>query len=484
MSNTLETLIIGAGYSGLTLGALLSKAGHPVTLLEGHGLPGGCGSFYQRGPYRFDVGATTLSGILHDGPLKRLMRELDLQTPLDFQTVGMNIHTNRGVLKRVASHQEWLAQLEGHFPECSLRQTWNHLQKISERAWPTLQKLNHFPPSAPRDLYRLLPMLKTSALKLVPDLLRPFSSLLSESERSSADYMKFLDQQLLISTQSTAYEVSTLIASLGLMYPSDTYYPLGGMGAMALELVEKIRTHGGTVRFKTKVIKIEKTKNGFMVHTNRGESLEVKRLISSLPFWNHQDIGPAEFEDEIKKYNKTMKPAWGAMTAYFAIRPRRPIDILYQQVHTSKGSLFYSFSKPNDQKRAPAHWQTVTVSAHCADAQTLPADIEEYTKLKEDFALQVHQFMTERLIAHGPFESTKIEVGTPKTFAHFTGRLHGRVGGLPHGGLVTMLRYPGHQTPLCQFYRIGDTVFPGQGIVGVIAGAYMAFETLKREIPL
>ena len=40
--------IIGAGLGGLTSGALLTKDGHKVTLLEQHNIVGGCATTFKR----------------------------------------------------------------------------------------------------------------------------------------------------------------------------------------------------------------------------------------------------------------------------------------------------------------------------------------------------------------------------------------------------------------------------------------------------
>jgi phytoene dehydrogenase-like protein len=61
--------------------------------------------------------------------------------------------------------------------------------------------------------------------------------------------------------------------------------------------------------------------------------------------------------------------------------------------------------------------------------------------------------------------------GTPKTFERYTGRKNGFVGGLPflYGTNPQSLLSP--VTKFKDIYRVGDTVFPGQGLCGVVAGA-------------
>jgi phytoene dehydrogenase-like protein len=61
--------------------------------------------------------------------------------------------------------------------------------------------------------------------------------------------------------------------------------------------------------------------------------------------------------------------------------------------------------------------------------------------------------------------------GTPRTFEHYTHRLHGMVGGVPHSVERLMWTRPKYRTPLEDFYLVGDTVYPGQGVPAVVLGA-------------
>ena len=69
-------------------------------------------------------------------------------------------------------------------------------------------------------------------------------------------------------------------------------------------------------------------------------------------------------------------------------------------------------------------------------------------------------------------EETKFEsVGTPLTFVKYTNRHRGRVGGIPHSVNFMPWKWPKNVTPLTNFFHLGDTSFPGQGIVGVVQGS-------------
>jgi phytoene dehydrogenase-like protein len=73
-----DVVVVGAGLGGLTLGALLSKRGWKVTVLEQHWVPGGCATTFLRKEYRFEVSLHALDGLDDSDPKLPLFRELDL----------------------------------------------------------------------------------------------------------------------------------------------------------------------------------------------------------------------------------------------------------------------------------------------------------------------------------------------------------------------------------------------------------------------
>lgn len=79
-----DSIIIGAGLSGLTCGLLLAKSGRKVLILEQHSEPGPVvRGFSRRGIY-FDSGFHYAGGLGDGGPLRRLLKHLGLAEKLEF----------------------------------------------------------------------------------------------------------------------------------------------------------------------------------------------------------------------------------------------------------------------------------------------------------------------------------------------------------------------------------------------------------------
>ncbi|RLF08689.1 MAG: all-trans-retinol 13,14-reductase, partial [Thermoprotei archaeon] len=74
-----DVIIVGSGIGGLTCGALLSKRGYKVLVLEQHYMIGGYCSSFQRKGFVFNTGVEDVSGLWEKGPITYLLKELGLK---------------------------------------------------------------------------------------------------------------------------------------------------------------------------------------------------------------------------------------------------------------------------------------------------------------------------------------------------------------------------------------------------------------------
>jgi all-trans-retinol 13,14-reductase len=77
--NEYDVIIIGSGIGGLTCGALLSKRGYKVLVLEQHYQVGGYCSSFKRKEFVFNTGVEDVSGLWEKGPITYLLKEFGLK---------------------------------------------------------------------------------------------------------------------------------------------------------------------------------------------------------------------------------------------------------------------------------------------------------------------------------------------------------------------------------------------------------------------
>ncbi len=119
-TNTTDILIIGSGVSSLTCGAILSKYGYHVTILEQHRKIGGYLHCFDRFGCRFDTGAHYVGAIDEGEPFWALLNYLgifnaDIFTPLDRD--GFDVFRfPEGDVSLACGHDEAVRQLSAQFP--------------------------------------------------------------------------------------------------------------------------------------------------------------------------------------------------------------------------------------------------------------------------------------------------------------------------------------------------------------------------------
>lgn len=122
---------------------------------------------------------------------------------------------------------------------------------------------------------------------------------------------------------------------------------------------------------------------------------------------------------------------------------------------------------------APAGFRAVMISTHCelADWQSLSA--EEYPAYKQTYADRLIQY-ARRVYPKLATQPIVYEIGTPRTYEHFTSRPQGAVGGLRlnlsnaiQNAIPQNIGVPG-------FWLAGDSTFPGLGTVACVLGSQIA----------
>lgn len=499
MSLIYDFIIIGAGLGGLSSGLILQQKGAKVLILESHTVSGGCASYFKRisksepvGNFIFDVGATTLSGFREDQPLYKFIKdtgiEHDVRNNLNKQSTGIVVHNllkDKEKIYRYADENTWVNECANKFGnKDEMKKFWELIFRLERKSYKLLPSLKNFPPRNLSDYLSLPKNPKNLNLlyyltKTVDDVLKKFSLVKNQP------FIKFLNEQLMITAQAHTDNVPFLPACLALNYPAETYYINGGMYSFSKIMQDRFTELGGEILFKNRVEKIIKENSICKVLTNKG-NYSAKKIISNAPIWNNESF----FEDsEARRYfqklsNKNSE-AWGAFTLYFGVEDNfNDYGSLYHQIHfkssiAASGSVFVSLSKSGDKQKAPAGWRTVTVSTHIANPEEWKDYPEEvYEEKKRILTEEIMNSLEENFDNFLNCKKKFVLSGSPKTFEFYIKRKNGYVGGMPTTIKRNFFRQIPSNTPIDDFYLVGDTVFPGQGAPAVILGAMMLTSNL------
>ncbi|EQC47933.1 NAD(P)-binding Rossmann-like domain protein, partial [Bacteriovorax sp. BSW11_IV] len=109
--------VVGGGYSGLSIAALLAKSGVVVDLFEKHSSLGGCAGYFVRKNISFDVGATTISGLKKNGPTRKLIETLGLRVNFLKEHNGISFICEDGKLNLSSDIEKTKESFKEIFPD-------------------------------------------------------------------------------------------------------------------------------------------------------------------------------------------------------------------------------------------------------------------------------------------------------------------------------------------------------------------------------
>ncbi|WP_448571067.1 C-3',4' desaturase CrtD [Trichothermofontia sp.] len=497
-------IVVGAGVGGLTAAALLARRGYRVRVLEQAWVPGGCASTFQRRGFTFDVGATQVAGLEPGGIHHRIFTELGVElpaaTPCD-PACAVYLPGETEPIRMWRDRDRWQQERQRQFPGSD--GFWQLLDTLFQASWAFQSRDPILPPRNLWDLGQLLQAIRPDTLLTVPFTLATVGDALRLYGLEQQWRLKrFLDLQLKLYSQVEADETALLYAAtaLGLSQsPHGLFHLKGSMQVLSDRLVTALTQAGGQLSLGQSVAQILTEAGrtvGVVVRDRktgacRTESADI--IIANVTVQNLVRLlddraaisGPRcsplgkDYQQRVEK----LPPASGAFVVYLGVTQAAipagcppHLQFLYDREGPigENNSLFVSVSQPGD-GRAPAGQATIIASSftdpglweHCSD----------YAKLKA-------QYQTTAIAHLGQFfrltpdTLRHCEAATPRTFARYTGRDRGIVGGVAQRPSSFGPFGFAHRTPVAGLWLVGDSTHPGEGTAGVSYSAW----TVVRQI--
>ena len=488
----LHVAVIGAGAAGLFAAHALRQTGARVTVFEAHSLPGGCASWFTRatpsGAVTFDVGATVVNDLHEGAPLRLALQSWGVEVPPVHRMSRMRfmVDDERFTLD-TRTPSTWITSLERAFPrEPALRSLFPTLAREAELLRAVLFRVPHLPVENLLDLQRNLRG-GSKLFALLPRFLTGLSQSFGEtlaSHNASPALRRWIDMNLLITLQDHAEHVHPLWGALALFfYPLGAGSLRGGMKSLFLALTRALRDSPGCeVRFGARVTRIECDGPRLRVYEATRAPQSFDAVLSSLPRFDTARLLPdLPLFSRNESWENLRESLWGAITGYLLVRDHADWDADPFHAHASfmapsedsaeGNEVYFSFSARGE--RAPAGYRALTMSSHSQLSRWDSTASYPHEKL-----LVAERLRSQAQRAFPGLECQHEEYGTPRTFARYTGRREGTVGGIPLNQHWTGWHAPSQRTQHPRILQIGDTAFPGQSLLACAIGAAAAVEKL------
>ena len=487
-----DAVVIGAGLSGSVAAALLAAGGARVAVLERDAHAGGCAANFQRGGYAFAVGATVGMGLEPGGLVRRVADRLGVAPRYVRVDPAIRVLVGDRFVDLHADRSAFEAEMNRAFPGERRRRIafWREVAALARGLDHAAKRFPAMPFAHPLDLIDTLRGAHPSLVRVFLRLRHTVADLLAEHGVDDPIHRAFVDGQLIDAMQVDAAGCAAPNGAMALdVYRRGAQAPVGGLAALADAFLEVVRRHGGSVRFATRARAILVDDRGRVAGVaTRAGTLRAKSVIATVPLPNVVEL-LGDHGAALAPRAAALGDMWGAFTLYLGVDERvLPRDVApYLQVTDvpsalhDGGNVLISVSTAADPSRAPAGRRAITVSTHVSAAPWLalaerPAD---YRAAKERLTERVLR-QVERVLPHVRQGIDIIEAGTPRTFLRYTRRAGGTVGGFAQTPQRANFGASSHRTPIRGLYLAGDTIFPGQGLLGVTVSGHNAARSALR----
>lgn len=479
-----DAVIVGGGLSGMAVALLLQSRGRSTVIVESHSRLGGCAGFYPRDGFSFDIGATTLVDFQPGGLGGNFLDEVGVDGPeLEFLPgykawlPDRTVDVARDPAKWAQERLLKLGDTARH------RALWNLLDEIATSYWAATRRGIKMPMRNWSDLHGNWKALDGSAIRLsrylswsVGDALKKFSL---ENETALVGQLSMMVED---TVHAELHSAPLINAALGIsIRGAGLARPAGGMRGFWRRLSKRYVELGGKIRLRTHVNCIDGNLGRYVV---KGEnwSAQAAQVVCALPLQSAVTIAPKCFGRDAHRFvDRDTEVLGGGLVLCLGVPASEVADaheghrhhqILqsYDEPLGNGNNMFISVSAADDELSAPSGYRAVMISTHCELNKWTGLTETEYHASKAQAAGRLLTFARRVYPQLGNLAKI-LELGTPRTYEHFTHRPGGAIG----GARLSMKNSNQHAVPYDigrkGFWLAGDTTWPGLGTVACVLGA-------------
>jgi C-3',4' desaturase CrtD len=489
-----DVAVVGGGLAGMATALRLQATGLSTVVFEAHGHAGGCAGYWRHRGYSFDVGATTLVDFEPGGVGGELLSSVGIG-PLR----GESLPGYQAWLpdRQVTLHRDvaaWHQERTRAFGDSAAHQAfWRLVDRLAATFWAASRAGVRLPMRRPADLIHNASCVGLSGLPLARYMTSTVGMTLARYGLADDLALTAMLGMMVEDTVHTSVARAPMInAALGMtIRGAGLTRHEGGMHGFWRVLVSRYRELGGTLRTGHPVSAVTREADGYRVEHRRG-TVGAERVVLAVPAVSAARIcATTPLATRLRRYIDRDRDEMGGAVVVFLGVPQEEVAgaamTHHQLVHDYRqpfgdgNNMFVSVSAPGDGISAPPGRRAVMISTHTS--------LSDWAGLADDVYSQRKKEMGERLVGLArrvyPTLGDRADVfavGTPRTFARFTLRPSGAVGG-PHQSLRNTNQHTiPHDLGGDGLWMVGDSTWPGVGTVACVLGSRIVADGIRREI--
>ena len=465
--NEYDVIIIGSGIGGLTCGALLSKRGYKVLVLEQHYQVGGYCSSFKRKDFVFNTGVENVSGLWEKGPIAYLLKELGFKKDELFVKNRIR-YVFKGKEIDASNLEELVKALSDMFPDEkeNIRAFFDEAKKAYEECYKDAEY------GTPLPAWLIVKIFGERKLLDYPREHLHFYEWMNKTYKQKLDeYFDNKDLKTLLcallgylGTEPEKTLASSALTAVVSYYIHGGYFPRGGAQKFADSLKEFIESNGGKVLTRHRVEKIlieNREVRGVKVRNKVFKSKVVVANANAKTTFLEL-VGEENLDREFVEYIKKLKMSPSCFMVFLGV------DMDLSSYPTIIENLDESYSiainSNADPGLAPKGKASVTILTGANYHDFPERGTKEYLEKKREFA----EFLikkAEKIIPNLSKHIVVQDAATPKTLERYTS--------MPEGAIYAFdqsinTKRPYFKTPIKGLYLASASTFPGGGIEAVV----------------